>query len=248
LSVWDPGAPRTNNGMAMARVIATNGHAPIVRLIRDEIVPGTRVRAPPAKGGVQRETLRLSYEAANLDQAQAKLTVRRGETDPRREIPPSGWTYAGPRQIALLPDSARPEAGAIYEFHYPAKNPAVLGIGFAATRDLISFLRREKATAAGQDNPAGAGIRTALAYGSSQSGRYLRDFVHLGFNQDESAREANGDPRLSLEERYGDHAGYVERLVAAVDRLVADRLLLREDAGQIIARAKSAEAAKLFTR
>jgi len=190
-SGWDPDAPRTNNGMAMARVIATHGGAPIVRVIRDEIVPGTRVRAPPAKsGGVQRETLRLSYDAANLDQAQAKLTVRRGEADPRREIPPSGWTYAGPRQIALLPDGTRPEPGSIYEFHYPAKNPTVLGIGYAATRDLISFLRYEKSTASGEDNPAGAGIRAALAYGSSQSGRYLRDFVHLGFNQDESARKA----------------------------------------------------------
>lgn len=188
-SGWDPDAPRGNNGMAMSRVIAANGGAPIVRLIRDEIVPGTRVRAPPAKSGVQRETLPLSYEAATLDKAQAKLTVRRAETDPRQEITVDGWTYAGPRQIALLPEGTRPEPGSIYEFHYPAKNPTVLGIGFAVTRDLISFLRHEKATASGQDSPVGAGIKTALGYGSSQSGRYLRDFVHLGFNQDESARK-----------------------------------------------------------
>jgi hypothetical protein len=55
----------------------------------------------------------------------------------------------------------------------------VLGIGFAATRDLIDFLRHD----AGAGNPPAQLSREALAFGISQSGRYLRDFIGQGFNQ-----------------------------------------------------------------
>ena len=178
---WDPDAPRSNAGLAMKPVIATNGGAPIVRVIRDELQSGTR--------SPRRETFRLTHEAATLDQTKAKLTVRRNEADPRREIPASGWAYVNAREIRLLSQGAQPEPGSIYEFHYPATNPRVLGIGLAATRDLVSFLRYESADSKGNANPARPGIKAVLAFGSSQSGRYLRDHVAQGFNQDESARK-----------------------------------------------------------
>lgn len=180
-SGWDPDAPRSNNGMAMKPVISTDGGKLIVRTIRDELVNGTR--------GPRRETFRLSYEAATLDTAQARLTVRRNETDARREIPADGWAYVNAREIRLLPQGTTPEPGSLYELHYPAQEPRVLGIGMAATRDLISFLRYESADAKGTANPARPGIRMTLGFGISQSGRFLRDFVHQGFNQDESARK-----------------------------------------------------------
>ncbi len=222
-SGWDPDAPRSNNGMAMKAIVAMNhpadgvgippregGEKPIVRMIRDELVSGTR--------GTPRATFRLTHEAATLDTAQAKLTVRRAESDPRREIPASGWEYVNSREIRLLnhpgasrhPSSSeegmklgisapseegnnstpiKPEPGSIYELHYPAKNPRVLGIGMAAARDLVSFLRYEAADSKGNANPAHPGIKVALGFGISQSGRFLRDFVHQGFNQDESARK-----------------------------------------------------------
>ena len=178
---WDPDAPRSNAGLAMKPVIATNGGAPIVRVIRDELQSGTR--------SPRRETFRLTHEAATLDQTKAKLTVRRNEADPRREISASGWAYVNAREIRLLSQGAQPEPGSIYEFHYPATNPRVLGIGLAATRDLVSFLRYESADSKGNANPARPGIKAVLAFGSSQSGRYLRDHVAQGFNQDESARK-----------------------------------------------------------
>lgn len=180
-SGWDPDAPRSNNGLAMKPVIATNGGTPIARVIRDELQNGTR--------GALRETFRLTHEAATLDQSRAKLTVRRGETDLRRGVPGEGWAYVNSREIRLLPQGTKPEPGSIYEFHYPATNPRVLGIGLAATRDLVSFLRYETTDSKGNANPAGAGIRHVLAFGRSQSGRYLRDHVAQGFNQDESARK-----------------------------------------------------------
>jgi hypothetical protein len=178
---WDPDAPRSNAGLAMKAVIATRDGAPIVRVIRDELMSGGR--------GPLRKTFRLTHEAATPDQSQAKLTVRRNETDQRREIPAGEWAYVNAREIRLLPDGALPEPGSLYELHYPATNPRVLGIGLAASRDLVSFLRYESADLKGNPNPARAGIRTVLAFGSSQSGRYLRDHVAQGFNQDESARK-----------------------------------------------------------
>ena len=179
-SGWDPDAPRSNNGMAMKPVIATNSGKPIVKLIRDELVNGTR--------SPLRETFRLTHNAATTDQSQAKLTVRRREADARMPIPATGWSYVNDREIRLLPEGTKPEPGSIYEFHYPAKDPRVLGIGMAAVRDLISFMRYEGTDAKGNANPA-RGINGTLAFGISQSGRFLRDFVYQGFNQDTRARK-----------------------------------------------------------
>jgi Alpha/beta hydrolase domain len=186
-SGWDPDAPRVNHGLGMRAPVATDNGAPIVKTIRDEFVFGTRIPTT-------RHTAPLSYEAATLDQSQARLTVRVREGDPPTEIPPSQWAYADARSIKLLPEGTAFQPGLIYDFWYPAKDPKVLGIGFAATRDLVSFLRYEARDRAGNANPLALnggdpGIKAVLAFGVSQSGRYLRDHVALGFNQDETGRK-----------------------------------------------------------
>lgn len=176
-SGWEPDAPKSNKGMVIAVPVVPG----VVRTIRDELVNGTR--AP------QRETFALSHEAADLDQKLSTLTVRRREKDARVEIPPSGWSFVNAREIRLLPMGTKPAPGSLYELHFPAKDPKVLGIGFAATRDLVSFLKNETSDTNFTPNPAGRGVRSALAFGISQSGRFLRDFVHQGFNQDEARRK-----------------------------------------------------------
>jgi hypothetical protein len=186
-SGWDPDAPRVNHGLRMRAPVATDAGTPIVKTIRDEFVFGTRVPTT-------RLTAPLSYEAASLDQGQARLTVRTKQEEPDTEIPAGQWTYADARSIKLLPEGTAFQPGLIYDFWYPAKDPKVLGIGFAATRDLISFLRYEARDRAGNANPVALnggdpGIRAVLAFGVSQSGRYLRDFVGLGFNRDETGRK-----------------------------------------------------------
>ncbi|MBI3325332.1 MAG: hypothetical protein HYZ81_01320 [Nitrospinae bacterium] len=186
-SGWDPDAPRANNGMSIRIPVATEGGAPIVKTIRDEFVFGTRIP-------VTRLSAPLSYEAGTLDQGRARLTVRTKEGDARTEIPPSQWAYADARSIKLLPDGTKFQPGLIYDFWYPARDPKVLGMGYAATRDLVSFLRYEARDTAGNANPIASGseapgIRAALAIGFSQSGRYLRDHIELGFNQDEAKRK-----------------------------------------------------------
>jgi hypothetical protein len=76
----------------------------------------------------------------------------------------------------------------LYELQYTVKDPLVLGIGFAATRDLNSFLRYEKQDDAGTANPVAGAVRWGISEGSSQSGTFLRAFIRLGFNQDERGR------------------------------------------------------------
>ena len=96
-SGWDPDAPRIHHGLSMRAPVATAAGTPIVNTIRDEFVFGTRVPTT-------RLTAPLSYEAATLDQGQARLTVRAREGDPRTEIPPNQWVYVDTRSIKLLPD------------------------------------------------------------------------------------------------------------------------------------------------
>ncbi|HVC63076.1 MAG TPA: alpha/beta hydrolase domain-containing protein [Acetobacteraceae bacterium] len=163
-SGWDPGAPKAT-GLSLDAPVATDGGRPIVRRIREEFVSGTRLGALQA--------FRLSHEAASRN---ATLTVRRAQTAAKREVP---FAFVDARSVRLLPEDTLPEQGSIYELHYDATQPRVLGIGFAATRDLISHLRRH-----GGDM-LGRAVTHTLAFGISQAGRYLRDHIAQGFNADE---------------------------------------------------------------
>jgi hypothetical protein len=129
----------------------------------------------------------LSYPAADLDPANTKISVREREADPRATPAGLSVTFESPTKISIK----RPEgfdAGAIYEFIYIAKDPKVMGLGFAAMRDVVSFLRHETADTSGTANPLTGRIDRAIGFGPSQSGRYLHDYLYLGFNADEAGR------------------------------------------------------------
>jgi hypothetical protein len=129
----------------------------------------------------------LSYPAADLDPAHTKISVREREADTRATPAGLEITFESPTKISVK----RPQgfdAGAIYEFIYTAKDPKVMGLGFATTRDVVSFLRNETADASGAANPVTGRIDRAIGFGLSQSGRYLHDYLYLGFNADEAGR------------------------------------------------------------
>ncbi len=63
----------------------------------------------------------------------------------------------------------------------------------------------------------------------------------IPFAATKAAREAANDPRPSLEERYPSHAAYVATVSAAAQRLVAERLLLPQDAERIVRVAEQTE-------
>ena len=129
----------------------------------------------------------LSYPAADLDPTRAKLTVRERVGDPRVAPADLSFNFEGANKISINRPAGF-DAGAIYELVYLAKDPKVMGLGFAATRDIISFLRNERADTSGAPNVLAGSIDHAIGFGVSQSGRYLHDFLYLGFNADEADR------------------------------------------------------------
>ena len=66
----------------------------------------------------------------------------------------------------------------------------------------------------------------------------------MPFARTRAVRVASGDPRLSLEERYGSHDGYVRAVRAAAGELVAERLLLEQDAERLIREAELSDVLK----
>ncbi len=168
-SGWDPDAPRANRGLGLTAPVATENGRPIVQWVRDEFVSGTRSGAL--------EAFKLSYEMASQDGA--KLTVRERQADPLQDI---AWTSIDAKSVKLA--DGKPKPGYIYEFTYRGTKPKVQGLGFAATRDFVSWLKHDPKAGEVTGRP----ITHALAIGFSQAGRYLRHHVSYGFNRDEQGR------------------------------------------------------------
>ncbi len=132
----------------------------------------------------------LSYAAADpTDKVTAVLTHRVHLDDTPQVVPASGWAYtdATGKAIKLVPGPF--VQNDIYEFSYTAKDPKVAGVGFAAIRDFNSFLRYATADDFGTPNPLAGDVTRIYTEISSQPGRLLNDFRHLGFNEDESGRK-----------------------------------------------------------
>jgi len=130
----------------------------------------------------------LSYPAASLDKTKATLTHRIHLDDVPQMVTTTAWSYnAGGTAISLVGTSF--VANDIYEFSYIAKDPTVNGLGFAAVRDWNAWLRYETADDSGNPNPLANDISRIYTEISSQPGRFLNDFRHLGFNQAENGKK-----------------------------------------------------------
>jgi hypothetical protein len=111
-------------------------------------------------------------------------------------VPRQAWAFADCRATPFpgTPDPTRLclkdgfDSVKLYELVYTAKDPLVLGIGLAATRDIAAFFRHAAADSAGTPNPVAGIVKHAISIGDSQSGNFIKTFVHLGFNQDLSKR------------------------------------------------------------
>jgi len=131
----------------------------------------------------------LEYPAASPDPDKAKLTHRVHLNDPPMVVPSSGWAYTDSTNTAIKLTTGNFVANDIYEFSYVAKDPTVNGLGFAAVRDFNSFLRYATADDFGTPNPLAGDVTRIYTEISSQPGRLLNDFRHLGFNEDENGRK-----------------------------------------------------------
>ena len=159
----------------------------------------------------------LPFAAATLDQSQAYMVVHNhtqfvgGPLVNRVTVPTSVWSYVNDRTVRInraAPFLAPYDQGAAFEFVYPAKDPIVEGLGFAATRDVISFLKHDTSA----QNPVRNAIQVALGRGDSESGRYLKGFLYWGFNADEDGRlvfegmnpHISGAHAIAANDRFGD--------------------------------------------
>ena len=127
----------------------------------------------------------LTYPAAG--ERGATLTVRARFEDERQTPADLSFRFLDPSRIEITRPAGF-DAGALYEFTYTAKEPRVQGMAFAALRDVAAFLTRER----GEANPLATNgrvtVNRAILHGVSQSGRFVRDFLYLGFNEDERGR------------------------------------------------------------
>ena len=173
---WDPTVGSRDATMTVRFPLALENGKPMVRRIREEFQVGKRI--PDSF-----KTIALTYPAASLDKSQARLMMRDRESDPRVEIPRDAWEFVDARHVRLLPEGTGLKSLSIYEFWYEATNSHVTGISFAMTRDLISYLRNDAASPL-----ANRGLKHAIAFGISQSARFLRHFIDLGMNRDLGGR------------------------------------------------------------
>jgi hypothetical protein len=157
---------------------------PVLARFRD-IPPGT-VTLP----------LPVPHAPATLDTTRATLTRRAAEDGAVVPLAAADWAFADCRTAAFpgTPDPTRVsvkggfDPAFLYELVYTAKDPPVLGVGLAATRDVVSFFRHAAADGAGTDNPVRGKVTHVVAQGISQAGNFVRTFLHLGFNEDEAGR------------------------------------------------------------
>ena len=132
----------------------------------------------------------LPHPAVDIHDPDAMLQVRDHPNAPARPIPREAWSFVQiegephPHYVCLETGF---EPGKVYQIVYTTRGSSIVGLGFAAVRDIVSFLKYAAAT---DGNPCAGTLDYAYAFGASQSGRFLRQMIHLGLNEDEAGRMA----------------------------------------------------------
>jgi hypothetical protein len=195
---WQWDVPAREGIMRMEMPIATDAGRPITGLVRGNFI--LNERSPTASLADRNH---LAYAVLDPASPENVMTVRDEPTGRGQIVARSRWRFVDAGTVAL---DGGFEPGRIYDVVYRSKDPRVIGCGLAGTRDLVSFLKYD--TSPGNPVP---GLRWALGWGVSQSGRFLRHFIYQGFNADEQGRQvfdgvfdqAGGSGRGSFNHRFG---------------------------------------------
>jgi hypothetical protein len=178
-SGWDPTAAAGGNRLTIQVPIAHNPDGSTITGSSYEYLVFDNANTKQAS---------ITYSANSLDTSLARLTMRQHLTDTPTPLAPTDWNFIDAKTIQLLPAGTAFDQSAIYELTYTAKDPVVAGLGFAATRDFVSFLRHAMTDDFGNRNPLAGAVQQTTAFTVSQPARYLNDFVWLGFNEDEGGQ------------------------------------------------------------
>jgi hypothetical protein len=181
---WQADVPREDGMMALTvpRVSGVAGR------VRCEFRPNAPARSLPLA-----DRYHIPQAAADVDEATAVLTVRDHGGARAVTVDRHSWRFARAVGDQIVPDASHVwiaggfEPGKIYDCHYGADHPPVIGLGFTAVRDTASFLRFAPAESG---NPCAGHLDRSHVFGISQSGRFLRHLLYLGLDEDDAGRLA----------------------------------------------------------
>lgn len=151
----------------------------------------------------------VSYETSTTDTSASTLIAHDEQAGTRTPVAADGWAFGRcPTGRASLTASATDiclfdgfDPNTRYELTYPAKDPWVMGLGYAVVRDLTAFLRYSTTDHEGTPNPlhrSGRSLRRVYGLGISSTGMFLRDFLYLGFNESEQRRQVFDAVRIHI--------------------------------------------------
>ena len=194
-------APADSNDYVIVPVAKNPDGSPITGLVFGRIVNASGAASRPLIVNANP----LPYKPMTLDTTTATLVTRTGETADgkvlgERTVPSGDWAWASCTAENPFPGKSDPtqicvkggfDPKLLYQVTFTSQDPYVLGVGFAAFRDVASFFKYANQDAEGTPNPLAGSVRWAVSRGRSQSGRFIRAFLHLGFNEDEAKRQVH---------------------------------------------------------
>lgn len=179
---WQWDVPATPKALRLLVPIAKQGMEPISGLVRaDWVLDKDETTLPLAHRNHQ------TYLATDPDHADNVMTARDGRDGPRNVVPREQWRFVtkavdgNTQGWSHVSKDGGFNANKIYELVYRSQNPRVVGLGFAAVRDFMSFAKF--------DSGSPFRVTQGMAFGVSQTGRFLRHFLYQGFNRDELGRQ-----------------------------------------------------------
>jgi len=191
-------AHRANNDYVVVPVARNPDGSPITGRVLARILNAAGKKSQP----MITHNNPLPYRPVTLDTTQATLTTHASETiegvvGATATIAPGDWAFArctDDNPFPGTPDGTQVclkngfDPKLLYQLVFTAQDPPVLGIGMAAFRDMGTFFKNATQDDVGTPNPVANGVSWSITRGSSQSGNFIRAFLHLGFNQDEAGR------------------------------------------------------------
>jgi len=183
---WQFDIPNRDGLMGLDAPGVTDQGRPITGQVTTSFVPNTSSQGY-SLSDLARYADTTHYPPLDPAAASSSLTVRDGFLATPRLIPRDQWQFGRLVDGRVVPDitalllTSGFEPGRVYELTYEARGAVVSGLGFAALRDFTSALKHT------QRGPF-AQMHYAYAFGRSQDGRLLREFLYEGFNTDEAGR------------------------------------------------------------
>ncbi len=177
---WQWDVARAPKALRLSAPIATDNGEPIKGWVRSD-----RVMEQDETMIALAHRNHYPYVAIDQNDPGNSLTERDTRDGPRMVVPRDKWWFIGGTSDVDGADFISKEggfaAGKIYEVVYRSQDPRVVGIGFAAVRDFMSYAKYEPSSP--------FKVKFGLAFGVSQTGRFLRHFLHQGFNRNERDRQ-----------------------------------------------------------